>query len=190
VPATRAGDRPASCQPAHRPQRRGPIDTLEAEETIMLKRIQPVVAVALLAAAWPAAAQDAPRAHVGLGFLYGMPVGEFRDYVRQGFGLGGHVVYALDPAGVVAVRADLGFLNYGNETRRVCLSATVGCRITVDLTTNNNIFGGSAGLQLQAPRGPVRPYANAGIGFSYFGTESSVRGTGNNQDFARTTKLR
>jgi hypothetical protein len=45
------------------------------------------------------------------------------------------------------------------------------------------------GPQLTLPLGPIRPYANAAIGFSYFYTESSVEGSDDAFDFANTTNF-
>jgi len=136
------------------------------------------------------AAPGPVRAHAGGALFIAQPVGEFDDYVDVGFGLGGHLLVRLDPAGVVSLRVDGGFVNYGRESKRVCLSQTVGCRILVDLVTSNNILFGSIGPQLAVPSGPVRPYVNGGIGLSYFATTSSVSGTSSSEDdFARTTNF-
>jgi hypothetical protein len=92
--------------------------------------------------------------------------------------------------GAFALRADGGFIVYGSETRRVCFSETVGCRILLDLTTTNSIGYLNIGPQLMLPDGPVRPYVNAAIGGSYFGTSSSVDGVDGNDDaFANTTNF-
>jgi opacity protein-like surface antigen len=153
------------------------------------------VAIALGAsAAAPAAAQDEEplkplRAHAGVGLLVAATVGEFNDYVGNGWGLGAHFVLRLDREGIFGIRSDIGFVNYGNETRRVCFSETVGCRIEVDLTTSNNIFAASIGPQLAVPFGPVQPYVNASIGFSYFATTSSVEGINSSDDIASTTNF-
>jgi len=130
------------------------------------------------------------RGQAGGALFIAQPVGEFDDYVGVGFGLGGHLLLRLDPAGVMSLRVDGGFLNYGRESKRVCLSSTVGCRILVDLVTSNDILFGSIGPQLAVPSGPVRPYVNGGIGLSYFATTSSLSGTSSaNDDFARTTNF-
>lgn len=125
----------------------------------------------------------------GIQGIIAQPVGDFADYVGTGWGIGGNFRVGLDPANVVSLRFDGGYINYGRETQQVCLSTTVGCRIVVDLTTTNNIVYGQAGLQLQVPRGPVRPYVNGGVGYSYFFTESSVEGTNEEEPFASTTNF-
>ena len=128
------------------------------------------------------------RAWTGGALMIATPVGEFDSYVGTGWGLSGHFALKLDSDGLVSLRADAGFVNYGNERKRVCLSPTVGCRIEVDLTTSNNIFAFSFGPQLAVPGGPLQPYFNASIGGSYFATVSSVSGT-SSEDFASTTNF-
>lgn len=126
----------------------------------------------------PASAQDvdpaAARAHAGGGLLIGTPVGEFAENVGTGFGLGVFGRYALDPAGVISLRADAGLLNYGNETIRICV--TQPCRVTGDLTTSNNIIFGAIGPELGLGNRALRLYVNAVAGFAYFATTSSVEG--------------
>lgn len=121
--------------------------------------------------------------------MFAKPVGQFADYVDGGFGLDGNFTLWLDQAGIFGLRADGGFLIYGSETKRVCFSQTVGCRIEVDVTTTNSIFLFNFGPQISAPLGPVRPYGNASIGFSYFWTESRVEDVSDNGDIASTTNF-
>jgi len=130
------------------------------------------------------------RAVAGAGLNIARPVGEFQDYVGTGWGLSGHFALRLDPAGVINLRADGGFIVYGHEKKRVCFSSTVGCRIELDLTTSNNIGYFNFGPELAVPGGPVQPYFNASLGFSWFGTVSSVDGIGSDdEDIASTTNF-
>lgn len=122
------------------------------------------------------------RASAGLGLVIAQPVGEFDDFIDPGFGLGGHFLLHVDRRGVLGLRADAGFVVYGHERSRVCLSQTVGCRIEVDLTTTNDIAYVSLGPQLTVPAGPVQPYINASLGYSYFSTTSSLDGVGRGDD--------
>lgn len=155
------------------------------------------VALLLAISAAPARAQlfefDEPavrgpsRAFVGGSLLIGVPRGEFADFVGTGGGLGGHFIYQLDNAGALAIRFDGGFLVYGQERKRVCFSSTVGCRITVDVTTTNSIFFMGVGPQLIAPSGRLRPYATGSIGLGLFSTQSGVSGSSQHEDFASTT---
>jgi hypothetical protein len=122
----------------------------------------------------------------GLSLSYAVPQQDFKENVKQGFGLDGNVHYKLDRQGIFSLGGELGFLGYGRETKRVPLSSTIGGRITVDLTTSNNIFWMGLGPQITAPSGPIRPYVNGTAGFAVFWTESSVKGTFADEEFAST----
>lgn len=125
--------------------------------------------------------EEQPRMHAGGALMLAQPLGAFDRYVGLGGGIDGFFRVGLDEAGIVSLRLQGGFVNYGNETRQVCLSQTVGCRIVVDLTTSNNILFFGVGPEIGGPAGPVRLYANGTAGFSYFSTDSNVSG---DQDFA------
>jgi opacity protein-like surface antigen len=126
----------------------------------------------------------------GIQAVYARPVGEFRDYVQHGGGLNANIVWPVRSESALALRADGGFIVYGSETKRVCFSSTVGCRVQLDLTTTNSIGYLNAGPQLMVPTGAVRPYVNGAIGLAYFGTSSKVDGTGHsNEAIASTTNF-
>jgi hypothetical protein len=124
------------------------------------------------------------RIALGGGLSIAQPVGEFKDYVNNGVGGGGHLMYRVDPQGYFALRADVGFLIYGHETVRVGLPGAG--RVQFDVSTSNNILTYSIGPQLMVPTGPIRPYVNATVGGAYFYTESSVGGSDNEFNFANT----
>jgi hypothetical protein len=154
-------------------------------------RLAALAAFATLAAASPATAQDEgeathrpSRVTVGGGFFVAQPVGEFKNYVNNGFGGGGHVLLRLEPRGILALRGDVGYVLYGHETKRVSLPDAG--RVQLDVTTSNNIVTYSVGPQLMIPGGPIRPYVNAQIGGAYFFTESSVGGSDDAGNFANT----
>jgi len=126
----------------------------------------------------PAAVRE-PTTFAGADLIYAEPRGEFRNYVRQAFGASGHLIHSIDAQGVLAFRAEVGYLTYGQRTTRQALGGGALGLIDVDVTTSNNIVVGSLGAQLMAPNGSVRPYAVGAVGFSYFFTESSVSGTNN-----------
>jgi hypothetical protein len=148
-----------------------------------------LVAFITLVGASPAAAQydfgaRPARATLGGGALVAQPVGDFKNYVNNGFGGGGHLLLRVDPQGFLALRADVGYLVYGHETKRVSLP-NAG-RVQFDVTTSNNILTYAIGPQLTVPTGSIRPYVNAMAGGAYFFTESSVGGSDNSSDFAST----
>lgn len=123
---------------------------------------------------------------VGGALTYADPRGAFNNYVSGAFGITGNLVHAFDPDGVVAFRADLGYLIYGHTTRRQALGGGALGLINVDVSTSNNIVFGGFGLQLMAPTGRLRPYLSGDIGFSYFFTTSSVEGSQNVEPFAES----
>jgi hypothetical protein len=138
------------------------------------------------------AAQDAedemrPRMYAGVALAIAQPRDEFAEYVPVGGGLSAFFRAHVDDTGWVAVRVQGSFINYGNETKRVCFSETVGCRVELDLTTSNNIFIIGIGPEVAVPLGTTRLYGNALAGYSYFWTDSKVGGTVENEPFASTT---
>ena len=104
------------------------------------------------------------------------PAGQFSDNVGLGYGATAAYLLGLDHSGILSLRADVGFVDYGSESKRVPLSPTIGGRIQVKVSTNNYIVPVSIGPQLTWPSGSVRPYVNAGFGGQFFFTESSVDG--------------
>jgi opacity protein-like surface antigen len=138
----------------------------------------------------PATASGEPRFQGGLSLSGAQTLGDFHEYVKNGFGVAGHALYRADRYGAFALRLDGGFLNYGSETLELPLSDRPGGgRVGLDVTTSNNIFWLGVGPQLMVPAGPVRPYANATAGFSYFATTSSVKGRSDYEPFANDTNF-
>ena len=91
--------------------------------------------------------------------------------------------FALDPAGILSLRGDLGIMVYGYDSKRVCFEG-VGCRVEARLKTSNNIFFGGIGPELALPMRGARPYVHAFMGFAYFNTSSSLEDLwGNDSDF-------
>lgn len=201
------GRRPPELRPRHGRRPMQALRTVQTLRAVFLRRTMPraavmVTAVAIPALALLAAPRDAraqrrpeppvsgataePRLFVGGGFWFARPRGEFSLYVDSGFGLDLNGRIALDDAGAVSLRGDLGFIQYGRETREVCFSATVGCRILLDLTTSNDIFMGGIGPELAIPGRALRPYLYGTVGFTYFSTRSSIEGTSSDEDIAET----
>ena len=155
-----------------------------------MSRARPFAALMLLALlATPATPAHAERWVAGGHLLYAQPRGPFAAVVNQGFGIQAYGVFNLDPVGVFGIRLDGGLINYGNEDTTVPLSNTVQ-RVNVKVSTSNNIAMLGIGPQLSVPSGPLRPYVYATIGFGYFFTESSVKGSdSSNQPFASSTNF-
>ena len=126
------------------------------------------------------------RSSVNVSFMQNRPQGDFSRNVGLGYGADAAYLFRLDDAGFWSLRANVGVVNYGNESHRTPFSETVGGRVTVDVKTGNYIVPMSIGPQVSWPTGPVRPYANAGVGGMAFFTQSSVQGTGDYTPIAST----
>jgi hypothetical protein len=142
-----------------------------------------LAAVALLATAATAGAQldedpsDLSRPIRGLAggsFYYAHPVGEFSDYIRRGFGGNLHGTWLVSDDGVLGLRFDASYMNYGRETVQDVCALPSNCRVYVDVTTTNNIAFFGAGPQIIAPRGPLRPYVAGQVGWTFIWTSSSI----------------
>jgi hypothetical protein len=122
--------------------------------------------------------------YAGGDLILAAPVGPFAEVVGGGVGLGFHA--GVSARGPLSLRADLGFINYGNETIAICV--TQPCRVTGDLTTSNNILFMGIGPELTVGSGGFQGYLNGSLGFAYFATTSSVSGSGNQgEPFASST---
>lgn len=130
-----------------------------------------------------------PRSYLGGELAFAEPQGEFGSFIDNGWGGGVHYLLRADEDGWLGLRVDASLINYGHERQRVLLSPTVGGRIGVDLTTDNNIAFVGVGPQLGLPTGAFRPYVNGFVGVSYIFTESSVRGRWSDETFASTTNF-
>jgi hypothetical protein len=129
----------------------------------------------------------ARRSSASITVVQSRPQGAFGRNVGLGYGLDGAYLLRLDDAGIWSIRANVGVVSYGNESRRTALSESVGGRVLVDVKTSNYIMPMSVGPQLTWPSGSFRPYVNAGLGGQAFFTESRVESTGDLVSFASTT---
>lgn len=117
-----------------------------------------------------------PRWQVGVAADIGQPVGAFKQNVNNAAGLQAHLLLRLDRHGLISIRLQGGWLNYGHESQRTCLANTPSCRVAVDVTTANGIFSLGVGPQFSLPLGPFRTYGYGLLGVSRFATLSGVGG--------------
>lgn len=120
-------------------------------------------------------------------FLVGQPQGEMGHLVNEGFGMQLGGAFSSAAEGHFFMRGDFGFMIYGHERQEFCYAVPVGCRIGMDLTTDNFIVFGGLGPEMVLATGAVQPYVNASFGFSYFATTSSLGDDSGYDDFATTT---
>lgn len=121
---------------------------------------------------------QAQEIQFGLDFQTGVPQGEFSEQLddRLGFGVGGMFGYRITNTPVM-VGADLGFMNFGTETRREAWSTTIP-DATVDVENSYNLFHGDLLLRLIPPETTIRPYAEGLFGFNHFFTQTKIRDRG------------
>src|SRR5688572_28604961 len=99
-----------------------------------------------------------PRGYGDINFAVSQPLGAFNEFTGEGYGLTGGFVWHFDGDRVFGIRAEGGFVQYGNERTGHCL---INCRIGVDINTSNDIAFGGICPQISVPSGPLRPYLNA-----------------------------
>ena len=115
----------------------------------------------------------------GLNIMLGFPAGEFKENVEgPGFGLSGHFLFlSPTPDRPFGIGLNIGYLNYGQETRREPFSLTIP-DVTVDVERSNNLVNFHALFQLGFGSGSVRPYIEGLFGGSYIFTETTIRSRG------------
>ena len=128
-----------------------------------------------------------PVGYVGINFVGADPVSPLDTYIDNGFGAQLYGTLPIEASRHLRLRADAGFLIYGNEHQRVCFGGGVGCRIELDMNTTNSIVYGGLGPELVLATGAFEPYVHASFGFSWFGTTTSLDGSSDTEDFAHTT---
>ncbi len=158
--------------------------------SLPIRRRMAALALGLSGLAASAGAQPFAMQPIGFGAraINAQPIDEFKKYVSTGWGAGGDFRWFPGGQNIASLRADAAFLIYGRSTTSECFGS--GCRITVDITTSNNIFSGLAGPELQFPAGPIRPYVNAMAGWTVFWTQSSADGDDDGLDVFETTNQR
>jgi hypothetical protein len=99
------------------------------------------------------------RLFVGAGGVFSVPQGEFAEFVGNGGGVAGHLVYNLG-GGLLGIRFDGSVVLYGLQVHGHPWGET----------RTDAIWFGGIGPQLTLGDSPFRPYLHAGIGWSYFAT--------------------
>ncbi len=115
----------------------------------------------------------------GINFTLAFPQGEFKDNVDR-LGFGGSLQFLFfDPSPDLPVSfgLNLGYLNYGSESRREPFSNTIP-DVTVDVDRSNNLVNFHLLFQIIPASGSFRPYAEGLFGGSYIFTETSIKSRG------------
>jgi len=123
-----------------------------------------------------------PAQSAGGGLLLGFPQGEFKENVdRLGFGISGELLF-FNPSEKLpfGFGLDVGYINYGNETRQEPFSTTIP-DVVVDVDRSNNLVNFHLLFQIAPPSGSIRPYAELLFGGAYLFTETSIRSRGDEE---------
>src|SRR5690606_24198796 len=109
----------------------------------------------------------------------GFPMGEFKENVdRLGWGFSGHFLFLPQtPQNPFSIGLNVGFINYGNESRREPYYNVP--EVTIDVDRSNNIVNFHVLFQLALPTGIMRPYIEGLFGGSYLFTETTVKNNRN-----------
>jgi hypothetical protein len=122
----------------------------------------------------------------GVHFNAGLPQGEWNDRIdTEAYGVSGQIFYSPDSS-PVAVGLDLGWSNYGYQSRKEQFGPHIP-DVNVKVETMNNFVQGFFVLRGQVPRGPLQVYGDALVGFNYLYTESKVADNEDWGDIASTT---
>jgi hypothetical protein len=123
----------------------------------------------------------------GGGIMLGFPEGEFKQNVdRPGIGLSGQILFFNPSEGLpFGFGLDIGYLNYGNESRQEPFSSTIP-DVIVDVDRSNNLINFHLLFQIAPPSGDVRPYAELLFGGAYLFTETSINSRGDEEVASNT----
>jgi hypothetical protein len=112
----------------------------------------------------------------GINFTLAFPQGEFKDNIDR-LGFGGSLQFLFfnpTPDLPVSLGINLGYINYGSESRREPFSYTIP-DVFVDVDRTNNLINFHLLFQIISPTGVFRPYAEGLFGGSYIFTETSIK---------------
>lgn len=123
----------------------------------------------------------------GGGLMLGFPQGEFKDNInRLGFGVSGQVLF-FNPSEETpfGFGLDIGYLNYGSESRQEPFSETIP-DVIVDVNRTNNLVNFHLLFHVSPPSGTVRPYLELLFGGAYLFTETSINSRGSDEVASNT----
>jgi hypothetical protein len=128
-----------------------------------------------------------PAQSAGGGLMLGFPMGEFKENIdRLGFGLSGQILFFNPTVNLpFGFGLDIGYLNYGSESRQEPFSTTIP-DVVVDVDRSNNLVNFHLLFHIAPPTGIVRPYAELLFGGEYLFTETSIKSRGDEEVASNT----
>ncbi len=118
----------------------------------------------------------------GGGLMLGFPQGEFKENIdRLGFGISGQLLL-FNPSEKLpfGFGIDVGYLNYGSESRQEPFSPTIP-DVIVDVNRSNNLVNFHLLFHIAPPSGTVRPYLELLFGGAYLWTETTINSRGDEE---------
>lgn len=114
----------------------------------------------------------------GIDFQVGVPQGDFKEQLddQLGVGVGGMFGYRF-PNTPFLLGVDLGFMNFGTETRDEPFSTTIP-DVRVEVENSYNLFHGDLLFRVMPYNTSIRPYLDGLFGFNYFFTQTEIRERG------------
>lgn len=134
-----------------------------------------------------ASSRERSRFSGAISFLNTQPLGELAT--GPGYGLGLSAAWAVDPARLMRIRGELRIAGYGHETRRACLSETVGCLIEADINTLYSTVYVGAGPELALPVFGSTLVLDATAGYARFSVDSSIEGRDGEESLLNTNNF-
>ena len=122
------------------------------------------------------AANNSKAQSAGANLLLGFPMNDFKDNVKR-TGFGGSLQFLLwNPSSQYpySLGLNVGYINYGMESRREPFSLTIP-DVVVDVNRTNNILDFHLLAQIIPPAGSVRPYVELLFGGSYIFTQTTIK---------------
>jgi hypothetical protein len=103
------------------------------------------------------------------------PQGDFEDQLdRNAYGISGQFFYSPQRS-PLALGVELSFMSRGDETHREPFPTTLP-DVWVDVVTSDRLLQGLLILRGQTPKGQIRLYGDALVGFNYLDTWTHVTG--------------
>ncbi len=114
--------------------------------------------------------------NAGISFDVVTPKGEFKDNLdRNGYGGSFMALVKPNPLVPLKIGLELGFANYGMESRNEPFSYSIP-DVTVNVRRSNNIFLGHLLLRAQRDMGKFSPYLDGLFGMTYLWTKTTIEG--------------
>jgi hypothetical protein len=124
----------------------------------------------------------------GLNLTLASPQGEFKQNVdKLGFGISGHaLIWTTSQLMPFSFGLNVGFINYGNESRNTRISSDIP-DVTVDVTRTNNLANFHLMFLISPLSGTIKPYLETLFGGEYLFTSTEIKSENSGAEVASST---